>query len=347
MSTNVYNIIWADDECATLEKDRAIRALFDEKHIEVLRYVQTSESLRDAIECFKDKIDAVVVDGNFPRTEVPYVENDDISGLIHVASLIELFNMKRDIPFFLYTSKKVLLQGMCKNGEIDYFLQNERLVQKGELDVLADKIISSVEHIKSEEYLVRKHYQKFLDMAKTVSDACSEELCSYLIEEAKDTKFDKSIDLFTNLRKILEQIQKNCKENDIIPSNCEMTLNDFGKYFIKRWSKEEKKLNSDGYSKDNLQYRPIIDLMPMTISKSLSTLIELVQDGSHRKESLNIHVSDYIHETNNPFVFRYCLYQVMDVIRWYNETLLRLKDGSLKGRLYSIEQLPIKKKEES
>ena len=52
MSVNVYSVIWADDECITLEKDKSIRQLFDVKHIEVLAYVQTSEELKDKIETY-------------------------------------------------------------------------------------------------------------------------------------------------------------------------------------------------------------------------------------------------------------------------------------------------------
>ena len=112
-SVNTYNIIWADDECATLKKDENIRELLDEMGIEVLDYVPTSEKLRKSLDEYKDKVDAVVIDGNFSREDVPYLEGDDISGLIHSLSLIEVYNIKRDIPFFLYTGKKQMLQEIC------------------------------------------------------------------------------------------------------------------------------------------------------------------------------------------------------------------------------------------
>ena len=74
MSVNVYSVIWADDECITLEKDKNIRQLFDVKHIEVLAYVQTSEELKDKIETYKDRVDAIIVDGNFSKSPVEYLE---------------------------------------------------------------------------------------------------------------------------------------------------------------------------------------------------------------------------------------------------------------------------------
>ena len=50
MNTKVYSVIWADDEWATLKKDKEIRELFDKNLIEVLDYVPTSEKLKDALE---------------------------------------------------------------------------------------------------------------------------------------------------------------------------------------------------------------------------------------------------------------------------------------------------------
>ena len=176
MSVNVYNIIWADDECDTLKKDVAIRRLFDEKKIEVLKFVGTSEALKDAIECYKDKIDAIIVDGNFSKNEVEYVEPTDISGLIHTISFIELFNSKRDIPFFLYTARKILLQEICKNGELEYFLKTERMIQKGDIDFLANKIIKDVDHIHSVEFMVKKKYQSIINIAKDIDQQCADNI---------------------------------------------------------------------------------------------------------------------------------------------------------------------------
>ena len=130
MIASVYNIIWADDEYLSLKEDSEIRKFFDLYKIEVLDWVPTSEDLKKSLDRFRDKVDAVVVDGNFSKSLVAYVEPDDISGLIHTITFIDLYNQKREIPFYLYTSKKVFLQEFCQNGELDYFLSVERLIQK-------------------------------------------------------------------------------------------------------------------------------------------------------------------------------------------------------------------------
>ena len=322
MSVNVYNIIWADDECDTLKKDTNIRKLFDNKRIEVLCHVPTSEELKDAIERYKDRIDAIIVDGNFTKDKVEYVEPTDISGLIHTISFIELFNSKRDIPFFLYTGRKVMLQEICKNGELDYFLNNNRIIQKGNIDELAYKIIKDVDHIHSVEFLVKKKYQSLINIAKEVDEQCAVNLHQFLLDEARDKKFDKSVDLFNNLRDILEKIQDLCKQNLIIPYEVN-SLNDF-KYF---WGKY-------GLKRDDKTFKPKEGVLPKPIALTISQLIDITQDGSHKKQDLNLHVSEYATETKSPFLFRACLYLVMDILRWYKDTNDKLVNGELRTPLF-------------
>lgn len=322
MNVNVYNVIWADDECDTLKKDASIRKLFDDKKIEVLSHVATSEELKDAIERYKDRIDAVIVDGNFTKEKVEYVEPTDISGLIHTLSFIELFNAKRDIPFFLYTARKVLLQEICKNGELDYFLNNNRIIQKGNIGELGDKIIKDVDHIHSIEFMVKKKYQSLINIAKEVDEQCADNLHQFLLDEARDKNFDRSVDLFNNLRDILEKVQDLCKDNQIIPAEVN-SLNDF-KYF---WGWK-------GLQRDGKTYKPKEGLLPKPIAHTIQQLIDITQDGSHKRQDLNLHVSEYATAAKSPFLFRACLYLVMDILRWYKDTNDKLINGELRTPLY-------------
>ena len=105
MEVNIYNVIWADDECATLKQDELIRKVFNEKRIEVLEYVPTSTALRNALETYKDEVDAVVVDGNFSKEDVDYLESDDISGLIHTVSFWNSI-IRKGIYLFFYIQQE-------------------------------------------------------------------------------------------------------------------------------------------------------------------------------------------------------------------------------------------------
>lgn len=330
MNANVYNVIWADDECHTLEKDQDIRLLFDENKIEVLNFVPTSEALKDALDIYKDKIDAVIVDANFPRTEVDYLDDVDISGLIHTISFIELVNSKRDIPFFLYTGRTMLLQEICKNGELDYFLKTERLIQKGNIETLVSRIIKDVDHIHSIEFFVKKKYKKVFDIVAEMDKKCSDNLHQFLLDEARDNSFERGIDLFNKLRDILEIVQDKCVENLIVPDKIR-SLNDFKRF----WQYNNKDKEWRGVQKNKITYKPNEGIMPIPIAHTLSQLIDIIQDGSHKKQDLNLQISEYVSAVQSPYLFRACLYLVMDVLRWYKDLIEKLNNEEIKIPLYN------------
>jgi len=322
-NVNIYNIIWADDECVTLKKDESIRQLFDSMGIEVLAYVPTSEKLRASLEAYKDKVDAVIIDGNFSREDVPFVDSSDISGLVHSLSLIEVYNIKRDIPFFLFTGKKQMLQEICTNGELRYFNKNKRIFQKGgHLKELTQSIIDAVEHIQSDEFRVRKKYNKILEFAKSIDHECYDNLYEFLLNEARDVEFDRTESMFNNLRSILERIVKFCKDAEVTPEQVK-TLNNF-KYY---WGSK--------YGLNGCPYEPIDkELMHPAMARSLESLVDIVQDGSHYTEDLHLFVREYVTDTENPYLFRSALYLTLDIMRWYDDIELKIEDGELRPPLY-------------
>lgn len=325
---NVYNIIWADDECDTLCRDIAVVKLFDKYGIEIIDSCHTSEELRRSFITFSDRVDAVIVDGNFSRDDVEYLESDDISGLVHTMSLIELFNIKRDIPFFLYTGKKNMLMQICKNGELTYFIKNDRIFQKGEIERLASNIVSVVDKISSPEHHVIMRFLPLLKEAREISTTLEDELRMFLLAEEKDNRCDQAIDQFTHLRKMLEIIIDLCKDNEIIPRT-NTQLSDI-KYFV-------------GKGGHNNGSKPKEGVWPPVISSYIWSMTDILQDGSHHVKDLNLHVSEYVVEKKSPFLFRSCLYQIMELIRWYKETEKKMIDGKLIPPLYTIDQEKEKK----
>ena len=325
---NSYNIIWADDECDTLCRDNAVVKLFDKYGIEIIDSCHTSEELRRSFTTFSDRVDAVIVDGNFSRDDVEYLESDDISGLVHTMSLIELFNIKRDIPFFLYTGKKNMLMQICKNGELTYFIKNDRIFQKGEIERLASNIVSVVDKISSPEHHVIMRFLPLLKEAREISTALEDELRIFLLAEEKDNRCDQAIDQFTHLRKMLEIIIDLCKDNEIIPRT-NTQLSDI-KYFV-------------GKGGHNNGSKPKEGVWPPVISSYIWSMTDILQDGSHHVKDLNLHVSEYVVEKKTPFLFRSCLYQIMELIRWYKETEKKMIDRKLIPPLYTFDQEKEKK----
>lgn len=329
MRTNVYSIIWADDESETLSADQSIRKMLDDNNIEVLRYVQTSVELREAITMFLDKVDAVVVDGNFSKDKVDYLESDDISGLMHTISFIAVFNSRRDIPFFLYTARKVEIQKICKNQELSYFIDNQRLIQKGNIEKLVKSITEAVDHIHSKEYQIKKKHLVLLNEANEINEKCADYLWSFLLDEAEDLSYNRSIAMFNDLRLILDNIFMACKDDGIIPEELK-TMNHI-KNFFKFGSDKGFKYAIDG--KDYL-YKIKEGILKQIQITTLTTLIDIVQDGSHDVKELTLHVSEYVRDTSRPYLFRSCFYLVMDIVRWYNDINKKLVEGTMSLPLY-------------
>lgn len=335
MNAKVYNILWADDEIKTLEKNEAIRSLFFNNGVNLLEGVTTSEQLQRALELYKDKVDAVIIDANFSRNEVEYLENDDISGLIHSVTLVEVFNIKRDIPFYLYTARKAVLSSMCKNQELLYFNKHNRVFQKGELSKLIDVLKKDIDHIHSIENMVNSRYKALLDIVLTIDEQCKEDLHQFLLDEARDGSFNKGKDLFNQLRGIMEKIMECCKNNNIIPSHI-VSLNNFKTYFTYCSYYDVKSSKVVSFWKGYKGYKPNDDVMPRSIGYSIEKLIDVIQDGSHKLTNLNLGVSEYVHDAQTPYLFRSCLYQVMDIIRWYGDFNNKLINGSYRKLPYSV-----------
>ena len=328
MSAKVYNILWADDEIDTLEKNEATRYLFLSKGFNLLQGVTTSERLHQALDIYKDKVDAVIIDANFSREDVDYVQTNDISGLIHSATLVELYNIKREIPFFLYTARKAILSSLCRNQELTYFTSNGRIYQKGDIGLLLDSIIQAIEHIQSTEFRVYKQNVDILNFSKQISSECSDLLWDFLLNEARDITFKRTELMFNDLRNILERVVTICRENDIIPEEIK-TLNNFKHY----WCGRLDKIEWIGPTQCPLVIKGT-PIMPKVISTTLWSFIDMLQDGSHSTETLSLYLREYVTETKRPYLFRVCLYFTLDILRWLYKILDDIDNSRLRTPLY-------------
>lgn len=320
MSAKVYNILWADDEIDTLEKNEATRYLFLSKGVNLLQGVTTSERLHQALDIYKDKVDAVIIDANFSREDVDYLQPNDISGLIHSATLLELYNIKREIPFFLYTARKGKLSNLCRNKELFYFEKNDRIFLKGNINPLLNQIIEDVDKIQSVERWVQLRYGKLLGRVKKIDEKAAITLEDFLRAEARDVDFDKAGVMFNSLRKIVEIIVDHCHNELVVPREVK-GLNAFA-YF---WSKVGFKEKDNNGNVKKIWKPKSKDLMPELLSESLGKVIEILQDGSHATEELNLRVADYVQENKTPFVFRFCLHYVLELLMWYSDLESKLE----------------------
>lgn len=338
MSVKVYNIIWADDEWATLESDKCVKMYFAQKGIEVLKYVSNSVALSETLRHYADRVDAVIVDGNFSKEDVGCIEKSeakglDLTGLVHTTTFMEIYKLKREIPFFLYTARKTYLQEIFQNGELDIF-GSDRIFLKGRIEELANAITTTVDHINSIEHQLASRYKAFLDEAKELDDSCGDELWQFLVDEAQDISSQRCISMFTNLRKIIEQIMNQCRANEITPPEID-SLNQFGKY----WKYATGEINAGRpqfyrHPGENCPKRVInntddFTVMPPHMMCGAEQLINILQDGSHNLKNMKLYISEYVSTQQTPFLFRSCLYQVMEFVHWYIDLTKRLVETNV------------------
>ena len=102
MSTNVYNIIWADDDIDAL-KDRYEKR-FTKNGLSIIGIAHNGEELEQQLSEKIDFVDAVIVDANFNETEVDIDDERDTSGLTFTRT--HLLKVFPNTPFILFTQRE-------------------------------------------------------------------------------------------------------------------------------------------------------------------------------------------------------------------------------------------------
>ena len=293
MQTNVYNIIWVDDEIDTLINMETKRQL-KEHNIEIIGKAHNSEEFRDIMKLCYDRVDAVITDANFNRTKGTPKSERDLSGFEDLRTSIEAFNQKREIPFFLYSGRNSFLDEKYEDEELRYFYENDRRFSKGELPEMLDKIVQDVNHINSPIFQIRNKYYREL-LAASIIDGNKEFLEKALLYDYNDS-WTNIEDFFNPARKVVERIFTKCQKLMIIPPGIS-ELNGVGHFLNHK--------NNDFKLKDN------VEIMPKALTFSLIYFLNITQDGSHSKNEEKLGVDKYIRTTKNANLFRAITYIAM------------------------------------
>lgn len=299
MQQNVYNVIWVDDEVERFYEDS--KQTLRRKGIKVISMAHNGVEFREQIEILYDRVDAVITDANFCKSENNLFTEKTVSGLRYVDSIISELNSKRSIPFYIYTNKYDLLQDR-DDDEFEYFKKNNRIFQKAAgISDLAERIIADVNHINSLEFFLRNKYNNELEAAEKIRENENVIYDTLKYVFSNDTDSSSSVYFYNELRKVVERIFVECKRRKIIPPL--KSLNAWPKFLQ----------NSD------VTYKIIGDeeIMPTALVHSLGFLIELTQDGSHSCDT-KLRVDDFIRNSGNINLLRCLLHIAMDICMWYD-----------------------------
>ena len=133
MNTNVYNIIWADDDIDALEKRYERR--FNDNHLLIIGRAHNGEELERVLSEKINFVDAVIIDANFNESEVSVDDERDTSGLTYVRT--RLLKDYPSIPFFLFTQRsEELIKERYRNTRKfhDEFPRHKRWFMKNDDD---------------------------------------------------------------------------------------------------------------------------------------------------------------------------------------------------------------------
>lgn len=303
METNVYNVIWADDDIDSYRDDQDALDILDSHHVKIIDWAHTSNELREKLDEWGDKVDAVITDGNFDKKKMVGVGNST-SGLSDVLSFINEYNKRRFIPFFLYTGKGNILKDKYPDGELDYFRNMGRYFEKGNFSKLLIKLKADVDHINSDPFRIRNKYAKEFEAAKLIEDA-ERNLEKGLLYQYNDGWKDVQ-DYFTPARKIIERVFHKLKQQKILPPISK--LNSMGRLLI------EKK-----YEDEDCFFEIKKDIMPSPLAHSLRFFLDITQDGSHDNGDIVLGVDSYIRSSHNTNLFNSILSIAMDLLLWYKD----------------------------
>lgn len=212
---NVCNIIWVDDEIDTLLTDSK-KNILKRESFEIIGIARTFKDFAHLMHKCYDRVDAVITDANFSHDSLTVKSERDLSGFVKVREAIQIFNQKRDIPFYLYTRRGEILLDKYDDGELDYFEKNNRYFTKGEFSDMLKQIRKDVEHVNSPIYRIRNKYAQELSAASLIPGNEDRLLNSLLYTYSEDWK--NTEDYFNPMRKIVEAIFIESRSLKIIPA---------------------------------------------------------------------------------------------------------------------------------
>lgn len=213
---NIYNVIWVDDEIDELLSPVEIKRLLRNHDIHI-EPAHNSTEYREIMEHSYDRIDAVITDANMARSSDSPRNERDLSGFEDVKSCIEKYNVKRSIPFYLYSGRGEFLEERYENDGLEYFVANNRIFSKGELPRLLEQLRKDVAHINSPSFRIRNKYHKELEAARLIENN-EETLFSALLYEYTDG-WNNTQDYFNPARKMVERIFHACKSKELSPTH--------------------------------------------------------------------------------------------------------------------------------
>ncbi|MCR5711215.1 MAG: hypothetical protein K6G46_02030 [Prevotella sp.] len=293
-----YQIIWADDEIDAL-LDETSKALLLKLHVDVVK-CNNATMLEEKLKNVNYRIDAVIVDANFTARDFTPSDETIVSGLRRAMRLIGEY---RHLPFYLYT-QRVNLSDLVDEDELSYFKDNNAIFFKGNgLLPLLNRIKDDVDKINSAEFQIDNQYKQELNYFQIFDKQChakSYNLIRELLKQSREGSLTGTERYFNQFRsEILENMNAVSAYFGIVPEG--LSLNNFSLFLC---SKAEKfKLNEE--------------ILPKPLHMMMQFIVRMVQDGSHKRASLQYEVHQFVSEREDTLIIQSLLFAIIELISWF------------------------------
>ena len=328
MKTNVYNILWADDDVDALIDRYEER--FNDNDLKIIAWAHDGKELEEKLLKSIHNIDAVIVDANFNYTKISpesKLEERNVTGLEYAHSLYA-HKFNRSIPFFLFTQRvdEMLHEKLDEKPEFnDDFIRHKNWFRKNDDDELSemfDAIKNEVDKRNSPGFIVRNKYEYELNAANIINGAY--DLVFEFFVKDLEGSLEEMVEPFVRGRRILEKIFGLCEEWKLIPPISD-DMNGTSNYFLhNNYSPKQQ----DG-RRNELYKMTDTCIMPKPLAQSLSYIVSITQDGSHSKGKLKLKVDSYFEKTKDTLLLRSVYYILIDIIKWFVLTMMKYKDKEI------------------
>lgn len=297
MTENVYNIIWADDQIDDILTD-SLRSRLEGSGIHILQTLDRSEALLDVIQSFGSKVNAVIVDANFPEDKDAPESERDLSGLSLVRTAIIQYRDK--IPFILYSQRDTgVLKKDCPWITKEFKYGVNWIGKDADKNKFIGIIKAQIEKYNSPEFRVRCQYRKEFEAAELIPGA--EKLLIEGLLYEYNGNWESTEDYFNPARKIIERVFTELKNREIIPDGISK-LNERARFV------QGKEVNG---------FVLVEQIMHKTLQHSLQYFLDITNDGSHGTDEIRLEVDEYVRTNENVNLYRSILYIAMDILLWY------------------------------
>lgn len=297
-----YKVLWFDDLHHRFEifKNRAKQQSIN---------ITAVTNAKDGLKLLRNPIidfNAIIIDGLFYTDAGKEGDNVNDDAFGEVAKFLGILKAQNQIiPWFIYSGEPGFMSD--DNYSLKLFSSesygSKKIYDKKQSSdetLLFNDIKSEINSIPKTQLKI-KHSDAFAIFNNGhLSQIDANALLTILIDVELDKKINND---FISLRKLIESANDVAHSKGLIPST----------------------INSDNLTASfkflcnkHMSYDLVQPYFHSAVSDMFILILNIIQDASHKKESLKLKVEDYVSSQANNYFFKSCLYSVLDMLSSFN-----------------------------